>query len=103
MAKEVWEEIQATEIEAKRIIEDAKSASVAALRKARQEAAGLIEQAQEQARVKGEQLINAAIVQAEAAKQARLVTIDAAVNNLSAIGAAQLPEAVKMIVEKVVS
>lgn len=103
MAKAVWEEIQATEIEAKRIVEDAKSAGVAALRKARQEAADLIEQAQEQARAAGEQLLNAATVQAETAKQARLAVIDVTVKDLSAVGAGRLPGAVKMIVEKVVS
>jgi vacuolar-type H+-ATPase subunit H len=103
MAKAVWEEIQATEIEAKRIIEDAKSASVATLKKARQEAADLIEQAQEQARTAGEQLLNKTTVQAETAKQARLAAIDVTVQNFSAAGAERLPGAIKMIVEKVVS
>lgn len=103
MAKAVWEEIQTTEIAAKRIIEDAKSASVAALKKARQEAADLIEQAQEQARAAGEQLLNNTTVQAGTAKQARLAAIDITVKDLSAAGAGRLSGAIKMIVEKVVS
>jgi vacuolar-type H+-ATPase subunit H len=103
MAKEVWEEIQASEAKAQQVIVDAQSASVTALKNARQEAANLIRVAEEQAREAGERLLNVKIAQATAARQARLQAIDATVQKLSAAGAGRLPGAVKMITEKVVS
>jgi vacuolar-type H+-ATPase subunit H len=57
MAKEVWEEIQAAEAEARRIIEDAKLKSNNAIRDARQQALDMIALAEQKAGEEGEKLL----------------------------------------------
>jgi vacuolar-type H+-ATPase subunit H len=103
MAKAVWEEIQTSEVRARQLIEAARADNAAALRDARQKAAELIRQAQDQAQAAGEQLVRETTVKAEAAKEVRLTGTADQVQKLNAAGAARLSGAVKMIVEKVVS
>jgi vacuolar-type H+-ATPase subunit H len=103
MAKAVWEELQTTEARAEQMIAEAKSASAAALREARQTATNLIHQAEEEARLEGEQLVKKATASAETAKEAHLKAVAEKVQKINAVGAGRLPDAVKMIVEKVVS
>jgi vacuolar-type H+-ATPase subunit H len=103
MAKEVWEEIQAVEAEAQRIIEAAKQQSVCEIKNARQKAVDLVRAAEAEAREAGERLVNEKTAAASAAREARLQAIDTAVEKLSAAGAKRLSGAVKLITEKVVS
>jgi vacuolar-type H+-ATPase subunit H len=103
MAKEVWEEIQATESAARQLIDDAKSAAAVTLKNARQKATELIRTAETQAREAGEHLVNEKTAAATAARQARLQAIEETVQQLSTAGTQRLPGAVQMITEKVVS
>jgi vacuolar-type H+-ATPase subunit H len=103
MAKEVWEEIQAVEAEARRIIEAAKQQSVCEIKNARQKATELVRAAEAEAREAGERLVNEKTAAATATRDSRLQEIDATVAKLSAAGTKRLSGAVKIITEKVVS
>jgi V/A-type H+-transporting ATPase subunit G/H len=102
MAKEVWEEIQAAEAEARRIIEDAKLKSNNAIRDARQQALDMIALAEQKAGEEGEKLLAKRSVDAAADQKNRFEAITAEIRQLSAKGNRRVSGAVKMIVEKVV-
>jgi V/A-type H+-transporting ATPase subunit G/H len=103
MAKEVWEEIQAAEAEARRIIADAKLKSNNVIRDARQKALDMIALAEQKARDEGERLLAEQSVSAAADQKARLEAIAAEIRQLSTKGKRRLSGAAKMIVEKVVN
>ena len=103
MAKEVWEEIQAAEAEARRIIEDAKLKRNNEIRDARQKALDIIALAEQNTREEGKRLLAEQSVNAAADQKARLEAITAEIRQLSAKGKRRVSGAVKMIVEKVVN
>jgi vacuolar-type H+-ATPase subunit H len=102
MVKEVWEEIQAAETEARRIIEDVKLKSSNEIRDARQKALDIVALAEQNARNEGERLLAEKLLSAEADKKVRLETIATEIQQLSTEGNRRVSGAVKMIVEKVV-
>jgi vacuolar-type H+-ATPase subunit H len=103
MAKEVWEEIQAAEAEARRIIADAKLKGSNEIRNARQQALDMIALAEQKAREEGEKLLAERSVNSAADQKIRLEAITTEIRQLSARGKRRLSGAAKMIVEKVVN
>jgi len=103
VAKEVWEQIQAAEAEARQMIEGAKQQSVQALANARQEAIVIIRKAEEQAKNEGEAFLKQKLAEFETTKQKRLDQIDSEIRDLISRSEKRIPGATKNLVEKVVS
>lgn len=102
MAKEVWEKVTEAEIQAGKIIEDAKLQSVTKIKKAREEAVEFINAAESNALKEGEIALAESIKKAQAFKEGRIQELRNQQQSLNKTCEARMGGAVNLILEKVV-
>lgn len=103
MAQAMWNEIQKAETEASCLVEEAKQRKAEMLKKAREQAAEIVKNSESEAIAAGEALLQEIMVKNERASEAHRKQLENEIRNLETIGNQRMAEAVKIIIEKVVS
>jgi len=103
MAKEVWEIISKTEAEARRLTETAKLQKTELIKKAKEEATQILKTAEAEATAAGVKNLDDKNRQLQQWTEEYRGRVDAEIAGLTAMGEKRLPEAVNLIIKKVVS
>lgn len=103
MAQAMWNEIQKAETEASSLVEEAKQRKAEILKKAREKAAEIVKNSESEAVAAGEALLQKIIAKNEKASETHHKQLEDEIRNLENMANQRMAEAVKIIIEKVVS
>jgi len=103
MAQAMWNEIQKTETEASCLVEEAKQRKAEILKRAREKAAEIVKNSESEAIAAGEGLMQEIMAKNEKASENHHKQLENEIRNLENMANQRMAEAVKIIIEKVVS
>lgn len=103
MAQAMWNEIQKAETEASSLVEEAKQRKTEILKQAREKAAEIVKNSESEAIAAGEALLQEIAAKNQQAAEIHHKQLEDEIRNLENLANERMAEAVKIIIEKVVS